>query len=63
MKPLYSVAYWAGLNKNFPDFISALSFYETAHTPKRLVNLDRCDYDSSGLTAAEKEAVERVDWP
>jgi hypothetical protein len=63
MTAVYRVSYWAGLNKDFPDFLSALSFYETAHTPRRIVNNDRCDYDSTGLTAEEKEAVERVDWP
>jgi hypothetical protein len=63
MKPVYSVAYWAGLNKDFPTFIEALSFYETAHTPRRIVNTERCDYDSCGLTEDERAAVELVDFP
>jgi hypothetical protein len=59
----YSVTYWAGLSRDFPTFIESMEFYKTAHPPRRIVNLERCDYDSSGLTAAEKEAVELVDWP
>jgi hypothetical protein len=64
----YRVVYWAGLSKDFASFWESLDFYATAHHPRQLVNLDNCDGsddapNASGLTAAEKEAVELVDWP
>jgi hypothetical protein len=67
MSKPYRVVYWAGLKRDFPSFADALSFYDTARTPKQLVSLDDCDGSDdapnpSGLTAAEKEAVEMVDW-
>jgi hypothetical protein len=59
----YSVVYWAGLNRDFGTFLEALSFYKEARTPRRIVNNDRCDYDSAGLTEDERSAVAQVDYP